>query len=85
MGRHLHLQKLVFLVPQSHLIIITGKHISINIYINIRNLVFNSRNIPKTERITISLKLTLGLDGEEDLLTLLHGLHSLGKRRAEVT
>jgi len=34
---------------------------------------------------TISLRLTLWLDSEEDLFALLHGLHSLGKCRAEVT
>lgn len=56
-------------------------------YVNIRkqSLLPIPKNIPKTGIITIYSRLTLWLDSEKDLLTLLHGLHSLGKRRAEVT
>jgi hypothetical protein len=57
------------------------------VYVNIckQSLLPIPKNIPKTGIITIYSRLTLWLDSEKDLLTLLHGLHSLGKRRAEVT
>ena len=43
------------------------------------------QNEIKTGPITISWRLTLWLDSEENLFALLHGLHSLAKRQAEVT